>query len=60
MTRVVIDRVEELARKEGFKSLKFLNRKREEVFLENADLLPGVAGVVNVMEDENFSGNLPT
>lgn len=40
MTRVVIDRVDELARKEGFKSLKFFNRKWEEV-LENSDLLAG-------------------
>ena len=42
MMRMVIDRVEELARRQGFKTLKYFNRKREEMILTPADLLAGV------------------
>ena len=50
MTRLVIKQVEDLAAKQGITSLKFYNRKRQPVILENADLLAGVGGIVNVVE----------
>ena len=42
MTRMVIDRVEELAIKQGYKSLRFYNQKKQPMVLKNADLLAGV------------------
>ena len=39
MTRLVIERVETLARRQGYKSLKFFNRKHEEMELLDADLV---------------------
>ena len=44
MTRLVVQRVEELATKQGFKSLKFLNRKKEPMLLEPIDRLVGIDG----------------
>ena len=52
MTRLVIERVETLARRQGLKSLKFFNRKHEEISLLDADL---VEGVVTIDEDEDFN-----
>ena len=49
---MVIERVESIAAKQGYKSLKFFNRKKEEMRLRDADLLEGVSGDVI---DENFS-----
>lgn len=42
ITEAVIERVESIAKEEGFKSLKFFNRKKEEIILPDADLLAGV------------------
>ena len=39
---MVVKRVEELAEKQGFKSLKFFNRKKQEILFHDADLLAGV------------------
>ena len=55
MTRLVVDRVEEIAIKQGYQTLKFYNRKWEKVILENADLLAGVGGIVDINEN---AGNL--
>ena len=52
MTRLVIDRVKTLAKRQGLKSLKFFNQKHEEMELLDADL---VEGVDIVDEDEEFS-----
>ena len=53
MTRLVIERVETLARRQGFKTLKFFNRKRQEMRLVDADLLEGVRdGRQNFFDDE--------
>ena len=39
MTRLVIARVEELAASQGYKTLKFFNRKKQEVILQDIDLI---------------------
>ena len=52
MTRMVIDRVELLATRQGYKTLKFFNRKKNELMLSNADLLKGVDGNVFVNEED--------
>ena len=44
MTKLVIRQVEELARKQGIKSLKFYNRKRERMVPTPIDLIEGVGG----------------
>ena len=55
MTRLVIERVEILARRQGLKSLKFFNRKHEEMSLLDADLVEGVEGVEISNEDRDFN-----
>lgn len=42
MTNTVIRRVEELAARQGHKTLKFFNRKKEEIIFPDADLTAGV------------------
>ena len=42
ITQLVIARVEQLADQQGFKSLKFLNRKKEEFFDSDLDIFAGV------------------
>ena len=59
MTRMVVNRVELLATGQGYKSLKFFNRKRQEMILENSELLVGVGGQVSQVIEENLTGNLP-
>ena len=50
MTRMVIDRVELLATRKGYKTLKFLIRKKRELMLSNADLLEVMDGNLFVNE----------
>ena len=45
MTRMVIERVEQLATQQGYRSLKFFNRNRQEMILDNIDLLTGLERV---------------
>ena len=49
MTQMVIDRVELLASQKGYKSLKFLNRKKQEFLLANADLLEEMVGMITMI-----------
>ena len=59
MTRLVINRVEQLAAQQGYKTLKFFNRKKEEMFLEDIDLLSGLQEVrEHVLEEDDI--NLPS
>ena len=51
MTRMVIERVELIAARQGYRSLKFFNRKKQEMVLRDADLLAGVDGAPMVLED---------
>ena len=46
MAWMVVDRVELLATQQGYKSLKFFNRKHQVMLLENVDLLAGVGGML--------------
>ena len=59
MTRLVISRVEQLAAQQDYRTLKFFNRKKEEMILEDIDLLAGLQEVRDhvVNEDEM---DLPT
>ena len=43
MTRMVIESVELMAKRQRYKSLKFLNRQWKEIMLRYADLLAGVS-----------------
>ena len=53
MTRMAIERVELIATRQGFKTLKFFNRKKEEMILTDADLLEGVGrGGETFLENE--------
>ena len=57
ITDSVIKRVEELATRQGFQSLKFYNRKREEVAWDRTDglLAADLAGVnINELNDDNY------
>ena len=55
MTRMVVDRVEQLATQQGYKTLKFFNRKKEELFLEDIDLLAGLQEVrENIINESNL------
>ena len=58
MPRMVIDCVELLTTRQGYKTLKFFNRKKNELMLSNADLLKGVDGNVFINE-ENVGVDLP-
>ena len=42
MTNLVKERVEDMARRQGLKSMKFYNRKRHEMIFTPVDLLEGV------------------
>ena len=56
MTRMVVDRVEEMAEKQGYKTLKFFNRKRQEMMLKDVDLLTGVGGEEQtILDDDNYA-----
>ena len=56
MTRMAIERVELIATRQGFKTLKFFNRKKEEMILTDADLIEGVGGGgETILEDEEQS-----
>ena len=60
MKRMVIDRDELLATRQGYTSLKFFNRKKSELMLSAADLLKGVGEGENIFVDEqNLGGELP-
>ena len=59
MTRMVIDRVDLIATKQGYKSLKFFNRKKEEMILTDADLLKEVVGENTILDDEDFDSLPP-
>ena len=52
MTRFVVKRVEEMARKQGLKSMKFFDRKRNQIILNPIDLLKGVQDGDEQHEDE--------
>ena len=57
ITDSVIRRVEELATRQGFQSLKFYNRKKEEVAWDRTDglLAADLAGVnINDLNDDNY------
>ena len=54
MTRMVIDRVDLISTKQGYKSLKVFNRKKEEMILTDADLLEGVVSENKILDDEDF------
>ena len=58
---MVIERVEQIAEQQGYKSLKFFNRVKKEMILTDADLLAGVSGNVSktIDEDEEVSPQLP-
>ena len=59
MTRLVIKQVEAVAEKQGYKSVKFLNRKKEALILEPIDTLNGVMGRTSEVEGiiENADGD---
>ena len=63
MTQMVVDRVKLMGKQQGYKCLKFFNRKKEEILLHPADLLAEVGGDVEVSANENTNfetfGNLP-
>ena len=63
MTQMVVDRVELMAKNQGYKCLKFFNRKWEEIVLHPADLIAEVDGDVEVSANENTNfenfGDLP-
>ena len=57
ITDSVIRRIEELATRQGFQSLKFYNRKKEEVAWDRTDglLAADLAGVnINGLNDDNY------
>ena len=59
MTRLAIARVEELAASQGYKTLKFFNRKKQEVILPDIDwILEGEGSNELILDGENL--NLPT
>ena len=47
MTKLVIDTVNEMAYRQGYKSLKFLNRKKQPMLLNPIDTLEGIRAMVN-------------
>ena len=47
MTRLVIDTVNKMATKQGYKALKFLDRKKRPMFLNPIDTLSGVGAITN-------------
>ena len=59
MTQLVINHVKELAVKQGYCTLKFFNRKKQELVLWDVDLLETkVTSKENISDDPGFS-NLP-
>ena len=61
MARMVIEQIELIVSKQGYKTLKCFNRKREEMVLRDADLLKGVVGENGdvILDDEEFSSLPP-
>lgn len=55
MKRMVIEGVELLAEKQGYKTLKFFNRKRKEMMLRDADLLAAVSSNEQKFLDEDYA-----
>ena len=53
MTRLVVSQVEQLATQQGYKTLKFFNQKKEELFLEDINLLAGLQEVREHIIDES-------
>ena len=51
---MVISEVEELATQQGYKTLKFFNRKKEEMILEDIDLLTGLQEIRNHVVDGEY------
>lgn len=47
MTKLVIDTVNEMAYRQGYKSLKSLNQKKQSIFLNLIDTLEGIGAMVN-------------
>ena len=61
MTKMVIRRVEEMAAAQGYKTLKFFNRKKQEMILSDIDLLEGVGGFSeHIIQDRATEVNLPS
>ena len=58
ITRMVIDRVELLATRQGYTSLKFVYGKKSKLMLSAADLLEGVGENIFV-DEQNLGGELP-
>ena len=55
MTNLVKNHVEDMARKQGLKSMKFYNRKRQEMVFTPIDLLEGVDNQSKeILEDEDM------
>lgn len=57
MTRLVIDTVNEMARKQGYKALKFLDRKNRPMLLNPIDTLLGVDAITNENLEELEQGD---
>ena len=60
MTQLVIDRVEELAVKQGYRTLKFFNRKNQELVLRDVDLLENEVTSNETISDDPGFLNLPS
>ena len=62
MTKLVIQRVEQMARNQGYRTLKFFNRKRQEMLFDPIDTLEGVGGRLpakNELIDEADENYIP-
>ena len=57
MTCLVVKRVEEMARKQGLKSMKFFDRKRNQIIFNPIDLLKGVQEQNEQQEDKILEEN---
>ena len=47
MTKLVIDTLNQMAYKQGYKSLKFLDQKKHPMLLNPIDTLSGIDGMIN-------------
>ena len=47
MTKLVIDTVNQMAYKQGYKSFKFFDRKKRPMLLNPIDTLSGIDGIIN-------------
>ena len=64
MTDLVMKRVEDMAKRQGLKSMKFYNRKRQEIIFTPNDLLEGVGNTgenAEILEEDDIEhgNNLP-